>query len=511
MTQADLIAPATRPGAATPLGLRLIGLLLMGGVGLGIAIVLPELTFKSMAFGGMAVCVGLLLVISGRPKEILIAAYVFALTYNRQFYSFTGLLGDQGPQGLYWVPADLVLVVLATVQVMERVMGRASEPPVPRVPTALVLWPAFVFLVPCILSALFADKPELAFNELVRVAKFVIVLAWLQRTMTMSMWYAAVAALAASVALQGFLGVLQVAMRADRGFLTAFGVAADRVVLIDGLPDLMENRGRGTMGHPNFLGPYLLTLVPCALGALLYSRGRLLRYAALVVLLAGLAGLVSTKSRAPIALIVGGLGLVVVVAVCERRLSLPSAAAGAVLGVTMLAAAAVPFIDAIYERLQGDFSASVTFRADYNATAVRMWNDAPLVGVGLNNFSHMLADYSQHFYHMNKSLQEASRDADVRAMAPVHNVYLLVLSETGVLGLGGFIILLAAAFWRAVRGALVSDGAVRGICVGLAAGMVLQWAQQMLDFSLWLDPYWYTMALTIALVGMIPTHRPVLR
>jgi hypothetical protein len=39
----------------------------------------------------------------------------------------------------------------------------------------------------------------------------------------------------------------------------------------------------------------------------------------------------------------------------------------------------------------------------------------------------------------------------------------------------------------------------------------VQFVQQQVDFSLWLDPAWYTLALLMALTGSVRTLRPVLR
>jgi len=483
----------------------------MGMAGVMLAAMVPAMSAKNVVFGGVALggMVGLLIL--GRPKEVLLAAFILALTYNRQFFSFEWLMGPEGSRGLYWVPGDVPLLMLAVVQLAERALGVAERPAL-RVPAALVAWPAMAFLVPCVISMLVAERPDWAFADLVRVVKFTLIVVWLQATMTRSMWWTAIATLGASVLIQSALGVLQVALRADRSLLSAVGLGTDAVLVTEsGEIDTLENRARGTLAHPNFLAPYLLGLLPALLGVVLYSRIGLVRLLAALVLMVGIAGMVATKSRAPIALTAVALSMVTVVAVADRRLSLQAAMAGLVFAACAVAALAIPFMDAILERIYGDWNQSISFRATCNIAALKMWEDGPLFGIGLNNFTNGLERHAPFFHDMVIELDRLRGGAVLRAMAPVHNVYLLVLSEAGMLGLAGFVVLLLAILARMLRAFLISAGAVRGIFLGLSVGMIVQFVQQQVDFSLWLDPAWYTLALLMALTGSVRTLRPVLR
>jgi hypothetical protein len=70
---------------------------------------------------------------------------------------------------------------------------------------------------------------------------------------------------------------------------------------------------------------------------------------------------------------------------------------------------------------------SVVVRLQLNASAVAMWQHSPLFGTGLGNFIAALPDFlpSKFIYYLQ----------------PVHNIYLLVLSEIGVIGIGVFVLL----------------------------------------------------------------------
>lgn len=503
--------PLLTPGRAR----QGIFLLAMAGAAFAIAVAVPQMSMKNVVMGTVAAGGLIGLFVAGRPKEVLLVAYVLALTYTRQYFSFDGLLGDEGSRGLYWVPADLPLLLLGAVQLGERALGvapRGAADTARPMPVLLIAWPALAFLVVCVGSMLLAERADWAFYEVLRVAKFTLILVWLQRTMTPAMWWSAAAALALALVMQAAMGVLQVATRADRSLLSAIGLGTDAVLLDEeGNVDMLENRARGTFGHPNVLAPYLLALVPGALGVAIYSRLRRARLQAVAVLLLGIAGVIASKSRAPIALLVLALGVIATVAVVDRRLSLRAALGGLVLAVVVATVLALPFLEPILERLQGDWRASVSFRSSYNEAAIAMWDESPLFGIGLNNFVGGLARFNHFFYTMVMDIDRARGSAVLRAMAPVHNVYLLILAEAGLAGLVGFILLLGGVLARMVRAFLVSAGAVRGLWLGFAVGLLAQFGQQLVDFSLWIDPYWYTLALMMALAGATPAVRPVLR
>ncbi len=483
---------------------------LLAGGGLAFAIAVPGLTAKTTGFLLAAVLAGLILVLSGRPKEVLLAGYVVALTYHRHYFSFEWLTGPVGNQGLYWMPADIFLVALFAVWLAERAAGMPPAP-IRRGPLAAAILPALAFFVPFVISALLAEQPDWGFYETARVLRFVLLLTWLHFNMTRSLWFAIVAGLVIAIAVQSALGTAQVVLKADRNLLSIFGVAGEQVFNESGELDIIDNRARGTLGHPNYVAPYLLLFIPAIMGALLYSRVKLTRWACIGLLAIAVACLVATKSRIPIALGVVGLGAVAVIAVRERMLSLRAAAGGAICALVLITAAALPYAEAIRERIVGDFSASISVRAQYNKTALTVWDDAPLFGIGPNNGIIGLKRHSELFAWLARDLESKSEGIAIRAIAPVHNVYLLILSENGILGLAGFVVLLAAMLWRSAVAALVSGGAIRGMFMGLTVALVLQYVQQTIDFSLWGDPSWYTFAILFALATSVPTLRPVLR
>ena len=74
-------------------------------------------------------------------------------------------------------------------------------------------------------------------------------------------------------------------------------------------------------------------------------------------------------------------------------------------------------------------ASSFSRRSQLTKIAIKMFKDHPLTGVGLNNFTVKMEQYG----HVT---------ATTRFLQPVHNIYLLILTETGLIGLLGFLYLL---------------------------------------------------------------------
>ena len=106
------------------LTLSSVGVLVAGAIGTMLVAAVPLLDLKSLLEVLAAVTTVLVALLSGRAKEIFLAAYILALTYNRQFFSFNGIFGDMGPHGIYWLPADPLLLLLFAVSALEVITGR---------------------------------------------------------------------------------------------------------------------------------------------------------------------------------------------------------------------------------------------------------------------------------------------------------------------------------------------------------------------------------------------------
>src|SRR6476660_6934895 len=103
-------------GAIVDRGWRSLTIMLVS-VGLGlmallVALASPELSRRTMLGGVLGAGLVAAVLVTKRAREVLLFGWVVSLTYNRQFFVFIPLVGDQGSQGPYVIASDLFLVAL---------------------------------------------------------------------------------------------------------------------------------------------------------------------------------------------------------------------------------------------------------------------------------------------------------------------------------------------------------------------------------------------------------------
>ncbi|MFF3481934.1 O-antigen ligase family protein [Streptomyces sp. NPDC002701] len=124
---------------------------------------------------------------------------------------------------------------------------------------------------------------------------------------------------------------------------------------------------------------------------------------------------------------------------------------------------------------------SVTDRYTMWAAAVDMWRERPLTGVGLKGFPDHRDGHASLALSSGSDTDGAGAGFHRQPLLSPHNMYLLVLSEQGLLGLlalaGSWLALLVRGLRRLVRARRSPDGPD---CALVACGMLL-W--QLVDFA----------------------------
>ena len=140
----------------------------------------------------------------------------------------------------------------------------------------------------------------------------------------------------------------------------------------------------------------------------------------------------------------------------------------------------------------GHFSEEVESRKELNDLAGRMIDDHPVLGVGLNNFELVMGPYEKYGIIFFDN--------------PVHNVYLLYLSETGVVGLAGVILVGVGMYNVALRLSRSRDRLLGGVGLGVSGAMGFLMVEELLGFSLRQDipliVYWLLAGLAVACFRM---------
>ena len=109
-------------------------------------------------------------------------------------------------------------------------------------------------------------------------------------------------------------------------------------------------------------------------------------------------------------------------------------------------------------------------RADIWSSALDIYSDHPVLGVGVDNFSVAYADLPAT---SSRASQRRLLHQD-QLLTPPHaqNQYLNIMAEEGLVGLASLVLLGVAAVAVISRGARVRDPVGRAICLGIGAGVM---------------------------------------
>ncbi|MBB5082094.1 O-antigen ligase family protein [Nonomuraea endophytica] len=241
-------------------------------------------------------------------------------------------------------------------------------------------------------------------------------------------------------------------------------------------------RAVGTFGAVDVMG---MATVVCygaivALALVLTTRGRP-RVAAALVLIVLLAALVLSLSRgAWLAWLMAG---VVMILLSGSRRAVGGALAGAlVLGLVVLGgwgSGTVTQRLASMTSVASQPDQSVNDRYGLWETAGGMWHDHPLLGVGPRGFAAWRDNYAPLHVSASSDTADPVNGFQRQELRSPHNMYLLVLSEQGLLGLTAFALMWAGlAVWAAKRARRGRTPAQKA--AGLCAAGFLTW--QLVDF-----------------------------
>lgn len=214
-----------------------------------------------------------------------------------------------------------------------------------------------------------------------------------------------------------------------------------------------RTRVAGTVGSPNAAGAFLTLLLLPTLATWRQAETGTERFLAVTTFLLAVVMLVFTLSRGAWLGFAVGTVLFLAVGGAKRWLSRPFVGAvllfGAVVGVALSGF--------IYARLFGPEVSPIIDRIALMRVAFAMMIDHIWTGVGANGFTAALPDYLDARFAGS-------------FVSVVHNKYLIVGAETGVVGMATFVAFLSTTLWRGwttVRRSTSTEGVT---ALGLVAG-----------------------------------------
>lgn len=296
------------------------------------------------------------------------------------------------------------------------------------------------------------------------------------------------AVIVASVAIQGIVAVLQSLIHSTLG-LELFG--APRILeTYTGLSKV--SRAGGTLGHPNSLALYMDLFLPLSVSLFLCPSFRGKRFVIGCGALLGAMGLVATLSRG--GLLATGFAVVAVLLFHGRRRIGWVRSSFALL--TLLTLGSVLILatpNPIHKRFSNYDFGTAYGRYSLAGVAVNVIRENPLLGVGLNRFTEAA-----------RLLDNSPERIVTLWNAPVHNLFLFIAGETGLLGLSAFLLVLGVVA-RSLKAPLGSeDPLIVYTGIGVFMGLMAFLVHCMVDYVHWtrFNPFWFLAGFALSLGGV---------
>ncbi|OGC05281.1 hypothetical protein A2V82_03280 [candidate division KSB1 bacterium RBG_16_48_16] len=315
--------------------------------------------------------------------------------------------------------------------------------------------PAIIYIEVCLLTLLWAPRLDLATLEIFQMVKVFILYFVVanqirdHQDVKIVLW-----TLLASVAFECVIASLQMFF----GNSLALGFLGETQIRERDLSKLL--RAGGTLGHPNRLAMFLELLLPLVLGAFLIEKRFLHRLAALGIFVFGMAAVIMTGSRGGWAAVFISMLIFLFLLFRHKRIGFGTVS-GAFFIVLISAGVVLSiFSETVERRLFGEDYGSAIGRIPMFQVAFSVIEAHPIGGVGVNNYGEVMQQYDDTI--LGRRFGELRR--------PVHNIYLLITGETGVIGLAVFLWLTLAVLQIISRTVNSTDRQLSIIGCGLFAG-----------------------------------------
>lgn len=443
-----------RDGLTQPRTMIPIGLSLLLGMVIGTFLLWAEsLPLRYIALVLAAAAVVTVALVTGEVRRLILTAVLLDIPFSidtNLFYN-TGLASFGAIGGLSISITLVGLLMLYALWLADWLVGqRYRAAPVTRPWVSWSVWPlAYIALV--WVSMIMAENVLLATFEVVLLTQMLLLFIYVvAHTQTRQDVYFILIVLVAGLLIEGVLIVM----------VMGLGRSIDLFVTN---VDYDRGRAGGTMGSPIIAAGYLYLLLAPTLTLLIARINRRLNWLAAAAFVLGSMALILTFSRAGWFAFFFSCGTVAFF--CIRRGWLPS-------WVTFLWVGAVTILiilyqDAILTRLLSDDGGSAAARVPLMKMAWSMIQANPL-GVGANNYAIHLHDF-------------ALADRAGVWLYTVHNKYLLIWAETGLLSLLAFVGFLLITLKRGWRAWLQKDRIFSPLALGLAVAIIGNMIHMMVD------------------------------
>lgn len=369
-----------------------------------------------------------------------------------QFSFISGIRSDYLAPTVYLT--DAIIIILIAVEFWGFViknLHRSLQDIIRDLSPSSYFWQFFSLIVfyLAFTSIFIAANPFAAVYKLVKIIEFSFLFLIIIRLKPNI--FSTTLLLTIGVLSSGFLAIMQFINQSSLGGL--FWYLGERTFTLStpGIAKIALNgqmllRPYATFSHPNVLGGFLAVMLNVVLAVILYYRQNISKRQYLFYLLSfivGLFALVLTYSKASFAVFLAGLVLVYLVMGKKNNSAIFEKNSSLVLGIFISLILLSFFTPFVLPQSDGSFRE----RAVFISTSFEMFKYKPVFGYGLNNFIVHFKDF-------------VARPDGIFIYQPIHNVYLLVLLETGLWGVLVFMILLFKLIRRSFKAEMLLTVAI---------------------------------------------------
>ncbi len=396
----------------------------------------------------VAMMAPLIIIVLGDAKRFLLAILVICLPITVAVtLSKTGHIS--GAEGYVVSVFDVILGVLYLFWMID--ILRKKNITVNFYPKISI--PAFVLMIMAAVSMAFARFPDLSRFELIEVLKMYFCFLYLANNIKdRADLKLIVFFLVLGLALEGVLGFLQ--HRYSEPFWpTAFG----------GTKRIDGSRIYGSWRSFNDFAWYLGLMLPLSFSMLFSGMKRGFKFLCGLTFFLSAGSLMWTNSRGGwISFAVGALFVSIsVFSKIKGRSSLIKVFAWIMVIAIFISPLYIRLLNKFDTRLTGRDRGAAESRLPQFAVAYNIIKDNPFVGVGLNNYTEIMDAYD----NTPEGLRSITRHA-------VHNIFLHIGAETGVLGLIAFILLIVAIFAEGIKDIVSNDDFGAYMVIGMLGGII---------------------------------------
>jgi O-antigen ligase len=470
-----------------------LALAVLAGLLSGVS-VLFDMPIKMKAAGLMALGFGVFLLMVSYPERVLLFALAFSVPFFigkdlEGFLTRGGHIGGFSAVGLHLT--DVLVFALLMLHLARLATGRSQ---IRFFPSTTV--PALVWIVASALSLINARDVDVATIQTIGMGRLFLLYFVVANTVADEddmKWL--IAGLFLGLLSQALLGFYQGTVGRPLGLFFLGEGSVHHQTLDQGL----AYRAQGTLGTPNGYAMYLVVAMSFALPLTLSRAWGYYRALASLVLGVGIPALVLSLSRGGWISFVAASAVALILAIRRGLLKMHTVVLLTCAACVLVLLISIIGANLIVRRFTSEDHGSAETRVDLAKGALAMIQDHPALGVGLNN-------YTLHMPHYDwTSLQLWGRPA------VVHNIYLLVAAETGLVGLATFLWFLAsllAQAWRLVSQA--RSDALWTVGIGVFAAYTALALHNAVDYLLIANwhiarQFWLLAAVAVGL-GQYPNH-----